>query len=64
MILEKKTNRGYGSVNIWGGIFGNVKTPLIRLYGRITGDVYVRGILAEKVQYVISAEQSGWDADA
>ena len=48
MILEK-TNRGYGSVNVWGGIFGNVKTPLIRLYGRLTGDVYIRDILAEKV---------------
>ena len=30
MILEKK-NRGYGSVNVWGGIFENIKTPLVRL---------------------------------
>ena len=48
MILEK-TNRGYGSVNVWGGIFGNEKTPLVRLNGRVTGDVYVRDILAQQV---------------
>ena len=41
---------GYGSVNVWGGIFGNVKTSFIRLYGRVTGDVYVRDILSEKVK--------------
>ena len=44
MILEKK-NRGYGSVNVWGGIFGNVKTPLDRLQGRVTAEVYVHEIL-------------------
>jgi len=46
MIL-KITNRGYGSVNVWGRIFGNEKTALVRLNGRVTGDVYVRDILAE-----------------
>ena len=37
-------------MNVWGGIFGNVKTPLIRLYGRVTGEIYVRDIIAEKVR--------------
>ena len=49
MILEKK-NRGYGSVNVWGGICGQNKTPLIRLNGRVPGETYVRDILREQVQ--------------
>ena len=49
MILEK-TNRVYRSVNVWGGIFGKERTPLIVLYGRITGDVYVRDMFVEQLQ--------------
>ena len=48
MILEK-TNRGYGSVNVWGGIIGHNKTPLIRLQGRITAEAYIRDVLEEHV---------------
>ena len=58
MILEK-TNRGYGSVNVWGGIFGNEKTPLVRLNGRVTGDVYVRDILAQQVQPFLRNRANG-----
>ena len=49
MILEKK-NRGYGSVNVLGGICGQTKTALIRLNGRVTGETHVRDILKEQVQ--------------
>ena len=48
MILEK-TNRGYGSVNVWGGIIGHQKTPLIRLQGRITADAYIQDVLEAHV---------------
>ena len=58
MIL-KITNRGYGSVNVWGRIFGNEKTALVRLNGRVTGDVYVRDILAEQVQPFLRNRANG-----
>ena len=48
MVLEK-TNRGYGSVNVWAGIIGHQKTPLIRLQGRITAETYISDILQEHV---------------
>ena len=48
MILEK-TNRGYGSVNVWAGIIGHHKTSLIRPQGRITAETYIRDILQEHV---------------
>ena len=47
MILEK-TNRGYGSVNVWGGIIGHNKTRLIRLHGRVTSEKYINEILKKK----------------
>ena len=58
MILEKK-NRGYGSVNVWGGIFGNFKTPLVRLQGRVTADVYVHDILRPYVLPFLHANEGG-----
>ena len=48
MVLEK-TNRGYGSVNVWGGIIGHDKTPLIRLQGRVTSETYISDVLQEHV---------------
>ena len=48
MILEK-TNRGYGSVNVWGGIIGQHKTPLIRLQGITTAETYIRDVLEDHV---------------
>ena len=42
-----------------GGIVGNEKTSLIRLNGRVTGDVYVRDILAEKVQPFLRNRDDG-----
>ena len=44
MILEN-TNRGYDTVNIWGGIIGVYKTPLIRLQGRVTAEKYITDVL-------------------
>ena len=44
MVLEK-TNRGYGSVNVWGGIIGYDKTPLIHLQGRVTLETYISDVL-------------------
>ena len=44
-VIYQVTNRGYGSVSIWGGIFGCIKTPLVRINGRLTSDTYIRDIL-------------------
>ena len=48
MVLEK-TSRGYGSVNVWCGIIGHNKTPLIRLQGRVTSETYIWDVLREHV---------------
>ena len=45
MIVEKM-NRGYGSIMVWGGIVGGLKTPLIRLEGRINSQRYIDEVLA------------------
>ena len=39
--LEKNDNRGYGSVNVWGGIIGQHKILFIRLQDRITAKTYI-----------------------
>ena len=39
--LTQMTNRGYGSVNSWGGIFGGMKSPLVRINGRLTLEILV-----------------------
>ena len=44
MILKKQTGVN-GSVKIWGGIFENVKTPLIWPYRRVTDDVTLETFL-------------------
>ena len=35
------TNRGYGSVKIWGCVFGGMKSPLVRINGRLTSETLV-----------------------
>ena len=52
----EKLKRGYGSVNIWSEIFRNV---LIRLYWKVTDDVYVRNILVEQVQPFLRNQAGG-----
>ena len=39
----------YGSVNVWGGIIGHNKTPLIRLQDRVTWETYIRDVLRKHV---------------
>lgn len=34
-------NRGYGSVTVWGGILGGIKTPLVRVNGRLNAERYI-----------------------
>lgn len=48
-VIYQVTNRGYGSVNIWGGIFGCEKTPLVKINRRLTSDTYIRDILQAHV---------------
>ena len=38
-------NRGYGSVSVCGGIASGIKTPLIRLNGRLDSDQYIQQVL-------------------
>ena len=39
--IQKIRNRGYGTVMVWGGLFGRKKTPLVRVEGRLRADDYI-----------------------
>ena len=59
--IEKTTceylNRGYGYVNVWDGIIGNRRTPLIRLNRTLNGQSYIEDILKSVVVPFIEEEQ-------
>ena len=48
-MIRQVTNRGYANVNVWGGIFWNIKTPLVRINGRFTSETYICDILETHV---------------
>ena len=47
--ISERTNKGYGSVMVWGGIIGDRKTQLIRIDGRMTAEIYITHILTDNV---------------
>ena len=54
-------NRGYGYVNVWGGIIGNRQTPLIRLDRTLNGQSYIEDILQSVVVPFIRDEQQEYN---
>ena len=42
---EPKLNRGYGSVNVLGGIIGGRRLPLLCLDSRLAGETYINNVL-------------------
>ena len=59
MILDKKKNGGFGVVNVWGGFFLNLKTPLVRLKCRVTAETYVDNILRPYVLSFLHDNEGG-----
>ena len=55
--IQQSPNRGYGSINIWGGIIGGRRLPLVRLYGRLTGETYINNILVPHILPFIMNER-------
>jgi len=55
--ISESMNRGYGCVSIWGGIIDGRRLPLVRIDGRLSGEVYIRNILMQHVQPFIRSEQ-------
>ena len=55
--IQQSPNRGYGSINIWGGIIGGRRLPLVRLYGRLTGETYINNILIPHILPFITNER-------
>ena len=47
--VRETINRGYGCVSVWGAIINDRKLPLVRVEGRMTGQVYVDTILENNV---------------
>ena len=47
--IREHMNRGYGCVSIWGAIVHDRKLPLVRIDGRLSGQLYVDNILAQHV---------------
>ena len=47
--VRESINRGYGCVSVWAGIHHDRKLPLVRVDGRLNGQVYVDRILTQQV---------------
>jgi len=47
--VQAVKNRGYGTVMVWGGIFGDCKTPLVRVDGKMGAQEYIDQILTNSV---------------
>lgn len=56
--ISEYQNRGYGYVNIWGGIIGERRTPLIRLTRKLNGETYIEDILERFVVPFITEEKA------
>ena len=50
--IVELTNRGYGSVMVWGGIINGRKTPLVRVNGRLTKESYIANILTKQLLHL------------
>ena len=50
-------NRGYGYVNVWGGIIGDRRTPLIRIRRTLTAQTYIEDILTDVVLTFIAEKE-------
>ena len=55
--INQSLNRGYGSINVWGGIIGGRRLPLVSLDTRLTGETYINNILIPHILPFIRNEQ-------
>ena len=53
-------NRGYVYVNVWGGIIGDRRTPLIRIRRTLTAQTYIEDILTDVVLPFIAEQHRTW----